>query len=68
MFDDIMMDNKQTLAEKYTKNRSANCDWIYLSQNYTRLPLHSVRSNANFKIFSKTCNRVVRQLHDDLAE
>jgi GTPase SAR1 family protein len=68
VFDDIMMDNKQTTAEKYyTQSRSANCDCIYLSQNYTRLPLHSVRSNANFLIFFKSSNRVVRQLHDDFS-
>jgi GTPase SAR1 family protein len=68
VFDDIMMDNKQTTAAKYyTQSRSANCDCIYLSQNYTRLPLHSVRSNANFLIFFKSPNRVVEQLHRDFS-
>jgi hypothetical protein len=61
-----MMDNKQTTAEKYyTQSRSANCDCIYLSQNYTKLPLHCFRSNTNFLIFFKSANRVVEQLHKD---
>jgi GTPase SAR1 family protein len=68
VFDDIMMDNKQTTAEKYyTQSRSANCDCIYLSQNYTKLPLHSIRSNANFFIIFKSANRVVEQLHRDFS-
>lgn len=68
IFDDIMMDNKQTTAEKYyTQSRSANCDCIYLSQNYTRLPLHSIRSNANILIFFNSANRVVEQLYRDFS-
>jgi GTPase SAR1 family protein len=68
IFDDIMMDKNQSTAESYyTQSRSANCDCIYLSQNYTRLPLHSIRSNANFLIFFKSANRVVEQLHKDFS-
>lgn len=54
VFDDIMTDRKQTTAEAYyTRGRSCNCDSIYLSQNYIHLPLHTIRSNANFMIFFK---------------
>jgi GTPase SAR1 family protein len=69
VFDDVMTDKKQTLAENYyTRGRSANCDCIYLSQNYTHLPLHTIRSNSNFMIFFKSSPRVVEQLHRDFAE
>jgi hypothetical protein len=64
VFDDIMMNRKQSTAESYyTRGRSANCDAIYLSQNYTRLPLHSIRTNANFQIFFKSSDLVIRQLY-----
>ena len=68
VFDDIMTDKKQTPAENfYTRGRSANCDSIYLSQNYTRLPLHTIRSNANFMIFFKSAPLVVEQLFRNFA-
>ena len=54
IFDDIMTDrNQEPAANYYTRGRPANCDSIYLSQNYTHLPLHTVRSNSNFMIFLK---------------
>ena len=49
VFDDIMKDKSQKTPEAYyTRSKSANCDCIYLSQNYTHLPLHTIRSNSNF--------------------
>ena len=64
VFDDIMTDRRQNTAENYyTRGRSANCDSIYLSQNYTYLPLHTIRSNSNFMIFFKSSPLVVEQLH-----
>jgi hypothetical protein len=68
VFDDVMCDKKQTLAESYyTRGRSANCDCIYLSQNYTHLPLHTIRSNSNFMVFFKSSPLVVEQLHRNFA-
>ena len=68
IFDDIMTDRKQNTAENYyTRGRSANCDCIYLSQNYTKLPLHTIRSNSNFMVFFKSSPLVVEQLHRNFA-
>jgi GTPase SAR1 family protein len=68
VFDDIMIDKNQTKPEKYyTRGRSANCDCIYLSQNYTRLPLATIRSNSNFMIFFKSSQRVIEQLYRDFV-
>lgn len=68
IFDDIMTDKKQCTAENYyTRGRSANCDCIYLSQNYTKLPLHTIRSNSNCMIFFKSSPLVVEQLHRNFA-
>jgi len=64
VFDDIMTDRSQKTPEDYyTRSRSANCDCIYLSQNYTHLPLHTIRSNSNFMIFFKSPQQVVEQIH-----
>lgn len=65
IFDDIMTDKKQTKAEDYyTRGRSANCDCIYLSQNYTHLPLHTIRSNSNFQVFFISSGKVIKQLYE----
>jgi len=69
IFDDIMTDENQDPAANYfTRGRSANCDSIYLSQNYTKLPLHTVRSNSNnyYDIF-KSSPLVVEQLFRNFA-
>ena len=64
VFDDVMTNRSQKTPEDYyTRSRSANCDCIYLSQNYTHLPLHTIRSNSNFMIFFKSSQQVVEQLH-----
>ena len=68
VFDDIMTDKKQTPAENwFTRGRSSNADAIYLAQNYTHLPLHTVRSNSNFMVFFKLSPLVVEQLHRTFA-
>jgi hypothetical protein len=68
VFDDVMTEKKQTPAENYyTRSRSANCDCIYLSQNYTILPLFTIRSNSNFMIFFKSSTIVVEQLYRTFA-
>lgn len=68
VFDDIMTERKQTKAENYfTRGRSANCDCIYLSQNYIELPLHTIRTNTNFMIFFKSGPDVVEILFTKFA-
>jgi len=68
VFDDIKKKKKQVPAENYyTRSRSANCDCIYLSQNYTKLPLHTIRTNSNFMIFFKSSSLVVNQIWINFA-
>jgi len=68
LFDDIMSDRNQDPASNYfTRGRTANCDSIYLSQNYTKLPLHTVRSNSNIVIFFKSSPLVIDQLFRNYA-
>jgi len=59
IFDVIMTDrNQDPVSNYFTRGRTANCDSIYLSQNYTKLPLHTL-SNSNFMIFFKSSPLVV---------
>jgi uridine kinase len=68
VFDDIQSEKNQDPASAYfTRGRSANCDAIYLAQNYTRLPLHTVRTNSNFMIFFKSSPLVIQQLFMNFA-
>jgi len=54
IFDDITSERNQDPASNcFTRGRTANLDSIYLSQNYTKLPLHTVRGNSNIMIFFK---------------
>ena len=54
--------SQKTPEDYYTRSRLANCDCMYLSQNYTHSPLHTIRSNSNLMIFFKSLQQVVEQL------
>ena len=50
ILDDCFL-GKQSKAEVYyTRGRHNNCDMLYISQNYFRLPHQTIRENANFII------------------
>ena len=40
----------RTRQKLITRGRHNNCDTIYISQNYFRLPRQTIRENANFII------------------
>tara|TARA_Y100000296_G_C5157156_1_gene249756 strand:- start:521 stop:1351 length:831 start_codon:yes stop_codon:yes gene_type:complete len=50
ILDDCFL-GKQSKAEAYySRGRHNNCDTIYISQNYFRLPRQTIRENSNFII------------------
>ena len=52
ILDDCFLGNQNKAEAYYTRGRQNNCDTIYISQNYFRLPRHTVRENANlFMLF-----------------
>jgi len=68
IFDDFMTDKNRDPASNYfTRGCTANCDSLYLSQTYTKLPLHTVRLNSNIMIFFKSSPLVVNQLFMNYA-
>ena len=49
LLDDCFL-GKQNKAEAYYTQGRHNCDTIYITQNYFRLPRHTIRENSNFII------------------
>lgn len=50
IFDDIMLEKQSKCEAYYTRGRHNNADCFYISQNYTRLPRHTIRENSNLFI------------------
>jgi len=50
VFDDCFLGKQNKAESYYTRGRHNNCDVIYISQNYFRLPRQTIRENANFII------------------
>ena len=57
---------KQNKAEAYyTRGRHNNCDTFYISQNYFRLPRHTIPENANFIILFPQDSKNIAHIHAD---
>ena len=50
ILDDCFLGPQNKAESYYTRGRHNNCDVIYITQNYFRLPRHTIRENANFII------------------
>ena len=48
MFDDLLLQKQNKCEAHYVRGRHSNCDCLYLSQNYFKLPRQTIRENANF--------------------
>jgi len=48
MFDDLLLQKQYKCEAYYVRGRHSNCDCLYLSQNYFKLPRLTIRENANF--------------------
>ena len=50
ILDDCFLGKQNKAEAYYTRGRHNNCDTLYISQNYFRLPRHSIRENSNLII------------------
>ena len=50
ILDDCFLGKQNKAEAYYTRGRHNNCDTLYISQNYFRLPCQTIRENANFII------------------
>ena len=48
VFDDLLLEKKNTCESYYVRGRHSNVDCFYLNQNYFKLPRQTIRENANF--------------------
>ena len=48
IFDDLLLQKQNKCEAYYVRGRHSNCDCLYLSQNYFKLPRQAIRENANF--------------------
>jgi len=48
IYDDLRLQKQNKCETYYVRGRHSNCDCLYLSQNYFKLPRQTIRENANF--------------------
>ena len=48
IFDDLLLQKQNKCEAYYVRGRHSNCDCLYLSQKYFKLPHQTIRENANF--------------------
>ena len=65
ILDDCFLGKQNKAEAYYTRGRHNNCDTIYISQNYFKLPRQTIRENANFIILFPQDSRNINHLHAD---
>ena len=66
VFDDCFLLGKQNKSEAYyTRGRHNNCDTIFLSQNYFRLPRQTIRENCNFLMLFQQDAKNINHIYSD---
>jgi len=48
IFDDLLLQKQNKCEAYYVRARHSNCNCLYLSQNYFKLPCQAIRENENF--------------------
>ena len=65
VLDDCFLGKQNKAEAYYTRGRHNNCDTIFLSQNYFRLPRQTIRENCNFFLLFKQDTKNVNHIHAD---
>jgi len=70
IFDDHLLLQKSNKCEAYyVRRRHSNCDCLYLSQNYFKLPRQTIRENANFFcLFPQDQKNIDHIFNDDVSQ
>ena len=65
ILDDCLLKKQNKAEAYYTRGRHNNCDTFYISQNYFRLPRHTIQESSNFiKLFPQD-NKNLSHIHAD---
>ena len=65
ILDDCYLGPQSKAGAYYSRGRHANCDSLYISQNYFSLPRNSVRENSNLIILYPQNNKSIQHIHQD---
>ena len=65
VFDDCFLGRQSKSDAYYTRGRHNNCDTIFLSQNYFRLPRQTIRENCNFLMLFQQDSKNINHIHAD---
>ena len=65
ILDDCYLGKQNKAEAYYSRGRHNNCDTVFLSQNYFRLPRQTIRENCNFLILFKQDIRNINHIHAD---
>ena len=65
ILDDCFLGRQNKAEAYYTRGRHNNCDTIFLSQNYFRLPRQTIRENCNFLMLFQQDAKNISHIHAD---
>ena len=65
IFDDCFLGQQSKSESYYTRGRHSNCDTIFLSQNYFRLPRQTIRENCNFLMLFQQDAKNINHIYAD---
>ena len=72
ILDDCYLGKQNKAEAYYTRGRHNNCDTIYISQNYFRLPRQTIRENSNFIVLfpqdTKNLNHIYADHCSDISK
>ena len=65
VFDDCFLGKQSKSEAYYTRGRHNNCDTIFLSQNYFRLPRQTIRENCNLLMLFQQDAKNINHIYAD---
>ena len=65
ILDDCFLGKQNKAESYYTRGRHNNCDTLYITQNYFRLPRQTIRENSNFIILFPQDAKNLNHIHAD---
>jgi len=69
ILDDHLLQKQNKCEAYYVRGRHSNCDCLYLSQNYFKLPHQTIRENANFFcLFAQDQKNIDHIFNDHLSQ
>ena len=65
ILDDCYLGKQNKAEAYYSRGRHNNCDTIFLSQNYFRLPRQTIRENCSFHVLFKQDTKNINHIYAD---